>query len=313
MGSTHKKNLRIDCSHFFEGGKIMIHKDRNIIYEPTGPAREYAALACNIYKGCQHACRYCYGKRRLSPSGKADYDSNPNPKLHFLEKLKYKAEELFSEKALAGLNNDIDNWRRGKDGEILLSFLGDVYQPAEMELMLTRGALEILIENELPFTILTKGGSRACRDFDLLEQGNARFGTTLIFMDQKKADYWEPGAASIKDRIEAIREAHERNIVTWVSLEPVIDPAEAMRVVYELHTIVDHWKIGKINHTPEIEHCHNWIAFREEISFFLDDIEADYILKKSLTEHARDSLISEHRRPWPVSRALILQRESEGS
>lgn len=31
----------------------------DLIYEPKGRAREYAALACNIYKGCQHQCVYC--------------------------------------------------------------------------------------------------------------------------------------------------------------------------------------------------------------------------------------------------------------
>jgi hypothetical protein len=31
-----------------------------LIYEPAGRAREYAALACNIYRGCDHACEYCY-------------------------------------------------------------------------------------------------------------------------------------------------------------------------------------------------------------------------------------------------------------
>ena len=39
----------------------------------------------------------------------------------------------------------------GTTPEILLSFLGDVYQPAEMDLMLTRQAIKILIENNLPF------------------------------------------------------------------------------------------------------------------------------------------------------------------
>jgi DNA repair photolyase len=244
----------------------MPHRDNRIIYEPTGPAREYAALACNIYKGCEHACRYCFGKRRLSPSGKVDYDTSPNPKAYFMEKLRYKAEKM----------NLLET------PEILLSFLGDVYQPAEMDLMLTRGALCTLIANQLPFTILTKGGTRACRDFDLLGQGKARFGTSLIFMDQKHADYWEPGAAPIKDRIKAIQEAHERKIPTWVSLEPVIEPGEAIKVVRELHPIVRHWKIGKINHHAEIERRHNWIQFREQVQLLLEDVHADYYFKKSL-------------------------------
>jgi len=30
-----------------------------LIYEPSGRAREYAALALNVYKGCEHRCVYC--------------------------------------------------------------------------------------------------------------------------------------------------------------------------------------------------------------------------------------------------------------
>lgn len=243
-----------------------MRRDPRIIYEPTGPAREYSELACNIYKGCEHGCLYCFGKNRKSPEQKEDYDTNPNPKDHFLEKLKYKAERM-----------------NGDTPEILLSFLGDVYQPSEMELMLTRQAIEILIENDLPFTILTKGGTRAVRDFDLLEgYPGARFGTTLVFKDQAYADHWEPGAASIEDRIWAIQDAHDRGIKTWVSVEPVINPDQALQVIRELHPIVGAWKVGKINYQKDIKV--DWITFREEVRALLDDLGADYYIKKSLTE-----------------------------
>ena len=32
----------------------------NVIYEPKGRAREYSPLACNLYMGCTHGCKYCY-------------------------------------------------------------------------------------------------------------------------------------------------------------------------------------------------------------------------------------------------------------
>ena len=32
----------------------------NIIYAPRGQAGEYAPLAANMYRGCPHACAYCY-------------------------------------------------------------------------------------------------------------------------------------------------------------------------------------------------------------------------------------------------------------
>ena len=41
-----------------------------IIYEPKGKALEYAPLACNLYKGCPHGCRYCYGPTLPNPAKK---------------------------------------------------------------------------------------------------------------------------------------------------------------------------------------------------------------------------------------------------
>ena len=33
---------------------------KRVIYRPSGPALEYSELGLNLYKGCSHACIYCY-------------------------------------------------------------------------------------------------------------------------------------------------------------------------------------------------------------------------------------------------------------
>ena len=169
--------------------------------------------------------------------------------------------------------------------EILISFIGDPYQSVEFIYGLIHTTLQILIGYDLPFTILTKGGTRAIKDFGLMERYNkARFGSTIICMDQKIADVWEPGAPTVNDRAEAIKLAHERGIKTWVSLEPVVDPDQAFQVIGFLHRWVDKWMIGKLNRNPEHEAKIDWIEFREKVKELLDAIGADYYLKKSLTE-----------------------------
>jgi DNA repair photolyase len=235
----------------------------NIIYEPQGKAKEYAELACNLYNGCTHGCLYCYVKRYKQ----SDYFKASDPKKDVIAKLKQDVEQL-----------------NGNTPEILLSFQGDVYQPAETELRLTRQALELLRNHNLPFTILTKGGTRAMRDFDILEGYKARFGTTLIFWEQVDANYYEPDAALLGDRIEAIEQAKKRGIPTWISLEPVIDAEQALDIVKALYPIVDYWKVGKINHHQELEAKTDWKVFREQITALLQELGAKYYLKKSLTE-----------------------------
>jgi DNA repair photolyase len=244
---------------------IFLNKEGDtlsIIYEPTGKAREYAPLAINIYKGCTHGCRYCYGAKM--PRTPADrYYEAADPKRDAIKNIKCDAKKL-----------------NGDNREILLSFTGDVYQPVEMELGLTRQAIEVLIEYNLPFTILTKGGTRVTRDFDLLAHYNkARFGTTLVFTSQADADKWEPHAPPIKDRIDAIEQAYVASIPTWVSLEPVIDPKQALGLIRALNPIVGHWKVGKLNYENVPV---DWVAFREEVTGLLDSLGADYYIKKSL-------------------------------
>ncbi len=36
------------------------------LYTPNGPAREYAAVGCNFYRGCPYQCRYCYNRSGLT-------------------------------------------------------------------------------------------------------------------------------------------------------------------------------------------------------------------------------------------------------
>jgi len=238
-----------------------------IIYEPKGEAREYAPLAASLYKGCPHGCTYCYAPRTVRMSRK-----------------RFRTEVHARKEALKKFKADLADLK-GDDGEILLSFTTDPYQPLEMELGITREAIKALIENDLRFTILTKGGTRAVMDFDLLEgYDKASFGSTIVFASQVHADKWEPNAPSIRDRILAVEKAHARGIRTWVSLEPVIDPDEALRLIRQIHPIVDHWKVGKLNHHPAIEKKIDWTRFREEVTALLDSLGADYYLKKSLAE-----------------------------
>ncbi len=241
----------------------------NAIYSPKGKAGEYAVLALNPYNGCTHCCAYCYAPGCFHKK-KEDYFSGANPKRNLIERIEKDAAKLS---------------QCSNVPEILLSFIGDSYQHEETELGLTRQIIQILIAHNLPFTVLTKGGSRAIRDFDLLASyPNARFGTSLVFTEQSSVDQWEPGAASVEDRIQTIAKAHELGIKTWVSMEPVIDPAQAIKLVQRIHPMVDHWKVGKINHNKTVEQSVDWIKFREEIIGILSSLHADFYLKKSLTD-----------------------------
>ena len=240
-----------------------------LIYETKGKAREYAPLAADLYTGCVHRCRYCYvpGSENI-----------PADRFH--------RQCLPRQDALRRFRADLDELDGRQDRRrILLSFGCDPYPPPPHDSSVTRAVLKLLAERSRPFTVLTKGGLRAARDFDLLAGAvQAAFGTTLILTAQQDADAWEPGAAPLADRVAAIRAARQQGIPTWVSMEPVIVPRQALRIVRRYHDIVDHWKVGKVNHLPEIEESVDWHRFRDDITRLFESIGADYYLKKSLTE-----------------------------
>jgi hypothetical protein len=128
--------------------------------------------------------------------------------------------------------------------------------------------------------VLTKGGRRSTQDFDILSRNRWKYGTTIIFQSEILREQWEPGAPPIAERVEALRQAHAMGIFTWVSVEPVVDPDEAIKVIEVLRGTVDFWKIGKLNHDREHEAAIDWHRF-------LLDVEAalaghQYLIKKDL-------------------------------
>ena len=239
-----------------------------IIYEPKGRAAEYSPLAANLYKGCLHGCVYCFGPGALKETRE-----------------RFHSDVFLKTDALMRLTRDAKKMQRSQDDrQVLFSFISDAYQPGEDARGITRAAIKIMIDHGLTFTVLTKGGTRAAADFDLLAgYPHCSFGTSLTFWDEDLRRKYEPGAATILDRIEAIRQAKEAGIKTWVSLEPVIFPDQAIEIIKNLHPYVDHWKIGKVNGFPLPEPV-NWLKFRENVKDLLDSLGADYYLKRSLTE-----------------------------
>jgi len=255
-----------------------------IIYEPKGRAREYAPLAANLYKGCPHRCRYCYVPRfrRISPE-QFHGDIGPRPRV------------------LEGLEKDAPQYCEDPR-PVHLSFTCDAYQPIEAEHKLTRRALEILGRNRVKCQVLTKGAALARRDFDLMEEYDVGFGVTLVFSREKARQAWEPRASTIRERCEALKEAKGRGIATWVSVEPVVYPGQALEVIRRMHPWVDHFAVGPLNYMPEVASRVNWPQFLCQALEVLEPTSSDYSIKDDLWKHADDAT----RARWPR------QRHTEG-
>jgi DNA repair photolyase len=71
----------------------------------------------------------------------------------------------------------------------------------------------------------------------------------------------KPGASTIEERLTVLKTANKADIFTWVSLEPVIDPDQALEVIRIAHPYVNFWKVGKLNHMKNYEQDVDWQKF----------------------------------------------------
>lgn len=232
------------------------------IYKPRGKAGEYGELALNHYKGCAHGCKYCYVPAILYQT-REEFQANPHPR-KFDHRLLNKELEAFT----------------GKN--IFLSFTSDPYQPVDVELKITREIIQKILFYDASVTILTKGGSRSIRDFDLLAgDPKSRYGATLTFLNPEDSLKWEPGAALPQERIDALRRAHDLGIRTWISLEPVVSPEQTLEIIRLTHGFVDKFAIGKWNHDPEAGKI-DWKAFAQEAVELCQSLGKKFYIKKDL-------------------------------
>ena len=241
-----------------------------VIYEPKGRAKEYSPLALNIYNGCVFGCAYCYVPI-FTHKTKSDFHSHAEPRKDIVSKVMGDAMELE---------------HKGEERQILLSFTSDPYPPVEKELEITRKVVDILNNYHLNFTVLTKNGKLAERDFDFIDN----FGETITFASEEMRKRWEHNAPSIESRMQSMRTAHQMGIKTWVSLEPVIDPEEALMVVRKLADSVDVWKVGKLNHYPDYEKVIDWKKFYERLMAIFKELgvsEDSIYIKKDLLKEAK--------------------------
>jgi len=172
---------------------------------------------------------------------------------------------------------------KGEKRHILLCFVTDPYQPIDEELQITRQAIEILHRYDLRVMILTKGGARALRDFDLLTP-NDSFATTLTCLDAPSSAKWEPYAAFPSERLASLLEAHKLGIPTWVSLEPVIYPQTTLDIIRANVPYIGHYKVGTMNYHPRGKEI-DWHWFAHQAKAAFRQTGASYYMKKDLERY----------------------------
>ncbi len=165
----------------------------------------------NPYRGCFHACAYCYARPSHEYWGfgsGTDFESKLVVKVNAPDRLR----QAF----------DKPSWK----GELIV-FSGntDPYQPLEATHRLTRSCLEICAQYQNPVGIITKS-SLLTRDLDVLQELTrvswVRVYLSIPFASDAIARKVEPQAPSITKRFATLEALSQAGIPTAVSLAPII-------------------------------------------------------------------------------------------
>lgn len=188
---------------------------------------EYATDQITVYKTCPYGCRYCFWRTPLFRSRLRRLEPRP---VH--EAMRY---------------------ARMKHRTIVISFTTDPYPPQEEHQRITRRVLEILSHSYWnKIMILTKNPRLALRDLDImLAHGRMWLGSTVIHLNDN--NMLEPNAPPVSSRLEALREAHNEGVRTWLSIEPIIPPITNVKeIVEKTHDFVDFYVLGAFNYAKQL-------------------------------------------------------------
>lgn len=189
---------------------LHVTAKRILNHVPTG-SRAPSNWTINVYRGCSHACTYCFARPTHAYLGLnigEDFDSKIVVKINAVERLRAELGE--------------PGWR----GEaIAMGTNTDPYQRAEAKYRLTRGVLEVLAEHRNPFSILTKS-PLVVRDLDVLESAAQHADVSVNFsigtLDRAVWRATEPGTPDPRRRIEAMARLSAAGIRTGALVAPVL-------------------------------------------------------------------------------------------
>lgn len=190
--------------------EVMEERCRSALSENKSPDIGFR-WSVNPYRGCFHACAYCYARPThpyLGFGAGTDFDRKIVVKVNVVEQLRERLGKR--------------SWKRE-----LIAFSGntDCYQPLEAHYRLTRGCLEVCAAYATPVTVITKG-KLVQRDVDVLQSISQRAGcqvsVSIPFVSDNDARKIEPFASPPSKRFETLRMLSAAGLDTSVAVAPVI-------------------------------------------------------------------------------------------
>ncbi|WP_207771337.1 Rv2578c family radical SAM protein [Arthrobacter sp. Bz4] len=165
----------------------------------------------NPYRGCSHACVYCFARKThsyLNLDTGLDFDSQLVVKTNVGEVVRRELSRR--------------SWQRE---HVAMGTNTDPYQRAEGRYRLMPDIITALADSGTPFSILTKGTLLA-RDIPLLKKASSAvqigMGISLAIIDPALAHAVQPGTPSPKARLELISRLRDAGLPCGVLAMPIL-------------------------------------------------------------------------------------------
>jgi DNA repair photolyase len=165
----------------------------------------------NAYRGCSHACTYCFARpthEYLGLDAGDDFDRKIVVKINAVERLRAELAD--------------PHWQRE---HVAMGTNTDPYQRAEGKFRLTRGIIVELARAGTPFSILTKS-AMVTRDLDVLTEAARQVPVRVTFsigtVDESVWRATEPGTPHPRRRLDAMRAMVDAGIPTGALIAPVL-------------------------------------------------------------------------------------------
>lgn len=164
-------------------------------------------LTVNCYRGCIHACTYCFARRYhefLGYGAGTDFETKIVVKVNAAEVLR----------------NELKRTRK-KINHLEFSFATDPYLPLEASYKLTRSCLEVCAEFRLPVFVITKS-PLVTRDLDLLKKLDATVFFSIPFHTTESSKPFELYTPIPEVRFRAMKTLSDAGITVGIGIAPLI-------------------------------------------------------------------------------------------
>ncbi|MEU3269402.1 Rv2578c family radical SAM protein [Saccharomonospora sp. NPDC006951] len=203
--------LRSVTSPDFAGVTFHEVRAKSVLNKVAGAARVPFQWTVNPYRGCSHACVYCFARQShtyLEFDAGEDFNSQVVVKVNAPEVLAAQVRRR--------------SWTRE---HVAMGTNTDPYQRAEGKYRLMPGIIGALADSGTPFSILTKG-TMLSRDLPLLRSVSTDvpvgLGVSIALLDRSMQRRLEPGTPSPQARLDLVRRASDAGLPCGVFVAPVL-------------------------------------------------------------------------------------------